>query len=141
MNKQLKTILITSMVSILLVLGIGAAVKQVIGPSAPTVAGQVAIWTDTSAWKLTNCPVIINGLGDMSGIGTVTATEIDSTTTYTTNGTQYLQHTLDDDTTLKALIGGSASVTNYLIRNVNGALMKYWCNGTTVWSQEIGTHN
>jgi len=40
-----------------------------------------------------------------------------------------------------AIIGGTVgSVTNYMIINLKGALMKYWSDGSSLYSQEIGTH-
>ena len=48
---------------------------------------------------------------------------------------------IEDIAPTAAEIGGSVGAkTNCVLRNVNGALFKFWSDGTTVWSEEIGTH-
>ena len=65
--------------------------------------------------------------------GNVTVTPLITATT----GERFLMQTAPT----AAQIGGTvSSVTNIVIANVHGILMKYWSDGTTLWSQEIGTH-
>ena len=53
-----------------------------------------------------------------------------------TNGAYYLQGTNTAPTA--AQIGGTVgSVTNHLIKNVGGALIDYWSDGTTLWSKQL----
>ena len=114
---------------------IGAATKQLIGPSSPTTSHAIARWTDNSAWKLTNSVVTIDNSGNMSGIATQTMGEADITTAYVTNFT-FLQKS---NAPTASDIGGGISVgyTNYMDRNVNGIRLTFWTDGTTVYSKQL----
>ena len=71
-------------------------------------------------------------------IGSITGDALSISTTSVSNGVVYLQRS---SAPTAADIGGAVgTTTNYMILNLNGALMKYWSDGTTLWSQEIGTH-
>ena len=119
--------------SILVILSIAAASKQLMGPTTPTTQFAIARWTDNTSYKLTNSAITIDNSGNMSGLSV-----LNGGTGTVTNGIVYLQQSSAPSA---ADIGGSVGVsTNVLVRNVNGILIKYWSDGTTVWSQEIGTH-
>ena len=61
MNIKIKIIL--PWILLLGIFIIGAATKQVIGPSSSTTTHAIARWTDTSAWKVDNSLVIIDNNG------------------------------------------------------------------------------
>lgn len=136
--KTISLFLSSVFISLLALLLIGATVKQLIGPSAPTTTHALARWRSNNAYELTNGVIVEDDSGNLTGVGVITTTEVDSSTLYLTNGFTFFQKS--NDLTAAQIGGTVGSVTNIAIINVNGALMKEWSDGTTLYKQEIGTH-
>jgi len=113
--------------AILVIVSMAAASKQMMGPTQPVTANAVVRWKGTSGWQTTNSVVIIDDLGNISGVGTQTVQSLNIVVGTVTNGIQYLQHA---SAPTAADIGGSVGVsTNFLVRAVSGQLIVYWSDG------------
>lgn len=61
-----KSFIIGSLLTSLVIFGIAAASKNLIGPTSATTANAIATWTDTSAFKLKNTGVTVTDPGTVS---------------------------------------------------------------------------
>ena len=109
--------------------------KQIMGPRSATTQNAVIRWLDTSGWKGTNSLMIIDDAGNVTGIISLTMDTLNLGTGVVTNGVQYLQAA--SAPTASDIGGTVGSITNHLIRNVNGQLIDYWSDGVTVHNKTL----
>jgi len=109
--------------------------KQIIGPVGLTTARALARWLDTSAYKLANSSVVIDDLGNVSGVSNQTIMRLDVGIVCVSNNLIFIQQ---NTAPIAGDIGGSVgSVTNCVIRNVNGILNGYYSDGVTLWTKQL----
>jgi hypothetical protein len=121
--------------ALLVLLTIAATSKQIMGPTDPVTANAVIRWRGTSGWQATNSLMIIDDSGNATGLISLTMDTFNIGTGVVTNGVQYLQQA--SAPTASDVGGTVGSVTNHLIRNVNGQLIDYWADGTTLNSKTL----
>lgn len=134
MKTQIKKLL-PWLCAILVVISIAATSKQLMGPASSVVNNSIVKFRGTSGWQTTNSGVIIDANNNISGVSTQTSGALNVSIGTVTNGIQYLQR---DTAPTAADVGGSVGVsTNYFVRNVNGQLISYWSDGTTLYSKVL----
>jgi len=126
---------ITSTVLYVIYISPFSTAKQITGPLAYSRAQSAATWADTNAYKVLDSPVLIDNIGNITGVNTQQMVQANVTTLYTTNGFLLQQKASPPEV---STIGGSVgSITNGFLLNYNGKIYMYWSDGNTLYSKQL----